>query len=119
MKIERLQGRKINDAVMRKGAVWKGKTMLIRWVPGHPRRPGTDTSKSALYVGTVAYAKLDKSAVRRNRMRRRCREALRIIAKERQELPTVQLLLCPRSASLDSPFELIEHDIRAFLHSLS
>lgn len=90
--------------------------MIIRWLPasamrataGKPGQPG-------LYVGTLASTKLSKKAVERNRMRRRCREALRTIVREQGSLPSAQLLLCPRSASLRSPFAAIQGDITAFL----
>lgn len=116
---KRLSGRKVNDTVLRKGKVWKGKTMMIRWLPGHPRRPDVDRAADAVYAGTLASAKLDKSAVKRNRMRRRCREALRLALKEREKLPAVQLLLCPRDASLDASFEMIQKDVSEFLSTLS
>ena len=109
-----LRGRKVNEAVLRKGRVWKGKMMMIRWVPGSPR----GQTEQGLYVGTLASAKLDKSAVRRNRMRRRCREALRIALQHRSTIPTAQLLLCPRAASLYAPFHELEHDVQAFLSVL-
>lgn len=119
MKLNRLNGRKTSDYLLRKGNVWKGKTMMIRWLAGAPRHPNVDPTKRAIYVGTFASTKLDKSAVRRNRMRRRCREALRTAVKEHQILPTAQLLISPRSASLDSPFEDIQADISAFLSVLT
>ncbi|HVW66422.1 MAG TPA: ribonuclease P protein component [Candidatus Peribacteraceae bacterium] len=129
MKLSHLRGRKINDYLMRKGTVWKGKTMMIRWLRGAPRlrqgsggqarRLNVDPAKRALYVGTVASTKLHKSAVKRNRMRRRCREALRTLVQNRTDIPTTQLLISPRIASLDSPFELIEADIQTFLSALT
>ncbi len=70
-------------------------------------------------MGTIASAKLNKSAVVRNRMRRRVREALRIAVKENDEIGPVQLLLAPRTASLKAPFADIEKDIRLFLSTLS
>ena len=119
MQLLHLRGRKICDRVLRKGFVWKGRTMVVRWLPGPPPHPLVDRSLPALYAGTLTSAKLDKSAVRRNRMRRRCREALRIALKNGIETPTAQLLLCPRSASLSAPFESLQDDIRAFLSTLS
>lgn len=115
MKLERLSGRKINDTVLRRGKVWRGKTMAIHWLPGAPRRPGVDPATSAIYVGTFASAKLSKSAVVRNRMRRRVREALRVTVKDWKDLPPMQLLIGPRFASLDAPFPAIEQEVRAFL----
>ena len=119
MKLQRLRGRKICERVLRKGKVWKGKTMVIRWMPGAPRHPAAlRAGMPALYVGTLASAKLDKSAVHRNRMRRRCREALRVAARERDINASAQLLLCPLSASLKAPFADIDKDVRLFLSQL-
>jgi len=119
MKISRLSGRKTCDFVLRRGRVWKGKTMNIHWLPGSPKKQGLDPRSPALYVGTFGSSRLSKSAVKRNRMRRRCREALRISLQE-QTLPCVaQLLISPRFASLESPFELLLADVRAFLLLLS
>lgn len=118
MKLSRLSGRKNNDMLLRKGNVWKGKTMRIRWMPGAPRHPLIDPSEHAVYAGTAASAKLNSSAVKRNRMRRRCREALRIELKNHPDIATVRLLLCPGHASLDAPFTEIQTDIRRFLSIL-
>ena len=113
MKLKRLQGRKTSEFVLRRGNVWRGKTLNVHWLPGPPKREGPGSG--GLFVGTIASAKLHKSAVTRNRMRRRVREALRVIAQETAEIPTAQLLLAPRSASLDAPFEDIRKDVLTFL----
>ena len=109
---------------MRKGRVWKGKMMVIRWLSGVPKVElqrqvqSGGVPAAGLYVGTFASTKLHKSAVVRNRMRRRCREALRIVVHERDTLPTAQLLVCPRSASLKAPFVILQEDVKAFLATL-
>ena len=118
MKLSRLHGRKVNDYLRRNGKVWKGETMTIKWLAGAPKHPNVDPAQCALYVGTAASLKVHKSAVKRNRMRRRCREALRRIVKE-EKLPTLQLLISPRSSSLDCVFADIESDIRNFLSTAS
>lgn len=120
MRLLRLQGRKTCDFVLRKGQQWRGNQLSVRFVFGHPRHPSARMSSPALYVGTLASAKLDKSAVRRNRMRRRCREALRTALLEwKGELPSAQLLLSPRSSSLEAPFSDIAADIDRFLRFLA
>ena len=87
---------------------------------GHPRHPSVRTEHIALYVGTIASTKLDPSAVKRNRMRRRCREALRITLQKIPSIPiTLQLLIAPRSSSLSAPFSELTGDIRTFLSSRS
>lgn len=120
MKLLHLRGRKTSDYVLRKGKVWRGKTFTAYWLPGTPVIKGIKKPQTpGLYVGTFASAKLDKSAVKRNRMRRRVREALRITMQEVEEIPSTQLLLTPRSASLKAPFEDVTKDVRAFLTLLS
>ncbi len=115
MQLQRLRGRKVCERVLRQGRVWKGQTMLVRFLAGHPRHPHADTTKDAVYLGTLASAKLDKSAVKRNRMRRRIREAWRVALKEKEKFPSVQLLIAPRSSSLSAPFDDIRTDVARFL----
>lgn len=115
MKLSRLSGRKVNDYLRRKGNVWKGSTMTIRYLKNAPKNPNVDPNRSALYVGTAASTKLHKSAVKRNRMRRRCREALRRAVKESGKLGPMQLLITPKAASLDCDFDDIHADVAAFL----
>jgi len=115
MKLSRIRGRKANDYLRRKGKVWKGKTMTVRYLLGAPKHPNINPETMAIYVGTAASVKLDKSAVKRNRMRRRCREALRREIKERTKVPTIQLLISPRAASLSCDFDDIKEDVVTFL----
>lgn len=121
VKLLRLRGRKVCDRVLRKGKVWKGQTMLIRWLTGAPFHPAANPREGAVYVGTMASRTLSKKAVERNRMRRRCREALRIVLKDyvpRVSEMSIQLLLCPRSPSLVAPFSLLKEEIKRFLSTL-
>lgn len=110
-----LSGRKTCERVKTAGMLWKGKHMQIRWLRGAPRNLGPHVPKEGIYVGTVASARLDASAVRRNRMRRRCREALRLELKKIASFPSVQLLLLPRSSSLRCDFAQLSADISHFL----
>lgn len=118
MHLLRLSGRKQNDFLRAKGAVWKGKHMVIRYLKFPPKHPNVDPAKIAMYIGTLASTKLDKSAVKRNRMRRRCREAFRTLVKDRQNLPSLQLILSPRSSSLTCTFDELTQDIARFLSTL-
>lgn len=115
MKLSRLSGRKVNDFLRRKGNVWKGSTMTIRWLPSAPRNPNINPEAKAIYVGTAASIKLHKSAVQRNRMRRRCREALRVHVKDMDKVSTIQLLITPKIASLTCDYSDIQRDIASFL----
>lgn len=92
--------------------------MHIRWMSGVPLsvwRKLKERSPRGLFVGTFASLSLSKRAVDRNRMRRRCREALRITMRAEREFPAVQLLLSPRSSSLSCDFADILADVRSFL----
>lgn len=120
MKLSRLRGRKICETVLRKGYLWKGRHFLVRWLPGSPSHPSVDPSPHGVYLGTLTSTKLHKSAVKRNRMKRRCREAWRITLRDVDSLPLaqLQLLLIPRSSSLVAPFPDLQQDVRQFLSRL-
>lgn len=75
----------------------------------------TDT----LLVGTSASTKLHKSAVKRNRMRRRCREALRLTVKQEKTIPSCQLIISPRSSSLQCDFGELLKDAESFLRLIA
>ncbi len=119
VELSRLSGRRQNDFLRAKGRVWKGKHMVIRFLLSAPKHPNVDPAQLAIYTGTLASAKLDKSAVKRNRMRRRCREALRLAVKDRSISSPIQLILSPRSSSLSADFTQLQADITQFLSSLS
>jgi|GEM_PF-401105 len=85
MQFLHLSGRKTCDRVLRKGTLWRGKTMNVRYLPGIPataQQRYAGRAPQGLYLGTFASLSLSKRAVDRNRMRRRCREALRITIKD-------------------------------------
>ncbi len=113
-----LSGRKRCDRINRKGMVWKGKTFQARFVWGVPKSPGQVLPPAGLYLGTFAPSSLSKKAVERNRMRRRCREAFRLHLLTLTEVPSLQLLICPRSSSLQCAFGDIADDVRTFFSSL-
>lgn len=93
--------------------------MIAKWMFGVPTSLGrAKPLGQGIYLGTFASASLDASAVRRNRMRRRCREALRLTVEKLPERPSVQLLVTPRAASLDAPFETLLRDAEAFFSHL-
>ena len=113
MKLQRLRGRKTAEKLRKHGRVWKSSTMVIRWLPGSPLN--LEKPREGVFVGTAASTKLHKSAVKRNRMRRRCREALRTAIAERTKMPTMQLFLLPRSRSLTCEYDAIRQDVHSFL----
>ena len=120
MKLLRLRGRKICERVLKRGMLLRGQEMHMRVLLGTPKHPHADHAHFALYIGTIASLKLDKSAVKRNRMRRRCREAWRLAAKDAPwPLPaSFQLLIMPRSSSLKAPFPDLQKDVSRFLTTL-
>ncbi len=126
MNLYRLSGRKVCERVKIKGHLWRGKHFHVRWLPGPPRSVAPD-APAGLYVGLVTSVKLHKSAVKRNRMRRRCREALRITLKEKMaqgrkagglSSMSVQLLILPRFSSLSAAFRELIADSTNFLSTL-
>ncbi|TSC60859.1 MAG: hypothetical protein Greene041662_25 [Candidatus Peregrinibacteria bacterium Greene0416_62] len=75
MQLLSLRGRKVCDKVIAKGNVWKGKHLMVRWLPGAP--PLEPKDPKAIYMGTLASTRLHKSAVKRNRMRRHYKDHTR------------------------------------------
>jgi len=120
MRLSHLHGRKTCDRVRTKGKVWRGNMMVIRWLSEDSYSVQEALSPSAIFLGTYAPQTLHASAVKRNRMRRRCREAFRLVLREyTSPFPSVQVLVCPRSASLSAPFTDILADVRHFLSLLT
>ncbi len=117
MKLSRLSGRKRCERVLRKGNRWRGAHFSVHWFPGVPRNKGEAPHPPGVYIGLTASAKLHKSAVKRNRMRRRIREAFRIHLQE-HDAPSVQLLVRPHSSSLTCAFEEIARDVSSFFSAL-
>lgn len=122
MQLLRLPGRKNCDRVRVKGALWKGKHLNVRWLAGSPYHLSEKPAAPAIYVGVLSSTKLDKSAVKRNRMRRRCREALRLTVAKRPGPAaadkSLQLLLLPRSSSLGCTFNELSDEVSRFLSSV-
>lgn len=95
--------------------------MQARIIRGLPRNL-LENTPPCLLVGVLTSTRLHKSAVKRNRMRRRCREALRVSLKAHSSQFTAhssQLLLLPRSSSLSQPFGEILADAKALISFLS
>lgn len=100
--------------------------MQARIIFGLPRNL-PDTTTPAIFVGILTSTRLHKSAVKRNRMRRRCREALRLTLKSPSPTPvqnprpqpSAQLLILPRSSSLSQPFGEIIADAEHLVSFLS
>src|SRR3989344_5200373 len=109
-----LRGRKIVERVRHKGQRFRGNHMNVTYMMGSPR----SGMSLGIFVGTAASTKLDKSAVKRNRMRRRCREALRLAVKEEKTIPTCQLIIVPRSSSLQCDFAELLKDAQTFLGTI-
>lgn len=121
MHLSRLSGRKVCERVKTKGILWRGKHMQVRILHGLPRNL-PDNTPPCLLVGVLTSTRLHKSAVKRNRMRRRCREALRTTLKSLTPAPnpkSFQLLILPRSSSLSQPFGEILADAKLLLSFLS
>jgi ribonuclease P protein component len=119
----RLSGRKVCERVKTKGLLWKGKHVHARYFRGMPKNLDADHA-AGLFVGLVTSAKLDALSVNRNRMRRRVREALRLILKDRfsdrvKPFSSYQLLLLPRTSSLRADFSELLLDMEHLASFLS
>lgn len=118
MEMKRLSGRKINRYVLKKGQVWRGATCQIHYVLGVPINCQV-LDKQIIFMGTYAPTSLHKHSVVRNRMRRRLKEACRLQLQVHDNLPSIQLLIRPKSSSLVVPFSYITQDIYTFFSKFS
>ena len=118
MKLSRLHGRKNCERVKTKGLLWKGKHFSVRYFGGVPKNH-TGIVVSEILLGIVTSSKLNPSAVERNRMRRRCREALRLTLTQYNDVPVAQLILLPRSSSLRCDFTELLSEAKLLLSFLS
>lgn len=114
MQLVRLNGRSANNRVLRKGQLWRGTYCTIRYLPGVPFNQSAELPEDTVFIGSYAPVALHKHAVKRNRMRRRCKEALLYTLKLHKKMPTVQLLLAPKLSSLEADYDLIKTDMNRF-----
>lgn len=108
--LARLRGRKQNERVLKKGQIWVGKHMRAHFVIV----PVIEN----LCIGLRTPKQLSAKAVERNRMRRRCRESIRITLQTKQKIPTVLLVVTPKSSSLRAPFSELLIDAEHLLSTL-
>ncbi len=96
------------DRVIRQGRRLRGRHLTVVVV---------ETDGEGIAVGVSTSTKLSKRAVDRNRMRRRCREALRVLVREEPEQIRrgLQLLLLPHTSSLTCAFSDLRRDLRTLL----
>lgn len=119
MRLQRISGRKRCAYVLLKGKRFNGKHISINWLHGPPLHPNIPRTEKGVFVGIATSTKLHSSAVKRNRMRRRVREAFRLYAKDHAHLPTVQLIARPKSSTLTCTFEAIQEDVQRFFSTVS
>lgn len=105
--LARLRGRKQNERVLKKGQVWVGKHMRVHYLFS----PLTEQ----MCIGVRTPKQLSAKAVERNRMRRRCREAIRVSLAQPEKIPAVLLVVTPKSSSLRAPFTELQLDAQQLL----
>lgn len=108
MRAERLRRTKDIELVRGQGEQRTDRHFTVRARPN-----GTDAVRVA-----VASPRSLGGAVRRNRARRRVREALRLILHERRRAPGTDLLVVTRSGALDASAEALRASVRRQLDDL-
>lgn len=114
--LARLKGRKRNERVQRKGQYWRGAHVTAKFLFECPSY--ATCTEPTVFLGCKTSTKLAKRAVDRNRIRRRCKEAMRLTLPQCQKIPTVQLLLAPKSSSLEAPFTELLADVNDLLTTI-
>lgn len=93
--------------ILRKGETYKTRFFIVKYIKSRE-----EISRFATIVST----KLEKSAVERNKLRRRIYESIRLVLKETQEKENkFEIILIPKKSILEAQYPDIEEDIRKII----
>lgn len=70
-------------------------------------------------VGIVIGVKTAKKAVARNRIRRRTREALRVVLQEHPLVQGIDMIILPKTTALEAPFEMLKEEMVNMISKIS
>ncbi len=100
-----MTGRTAIQTLFQRGRRVERATLLVLWLPAEGRPQAA-----------FAVSRQVRGAVRRNRARRRVREAYRVV---RPAAPDgVALVVIAKRPALDAPFETVKHELREALEAI-
>ena len=95
--------------ILRKGKSLKSKLFIIRYC---------QNKEEFSRFRTIVSTKIDKKAVERNKLRRQIYEAIRIISKEIQPNPPLDIVFIPKKSIKKAKYSKIEEDLKLIYGSI-
>lgn len=86
------------------------------WLVDPEKYPKRGYARTDLKIGFIVSVKTEKSAVKRNRVKRRIREIIRLFLKENRIRPGYHIAFMAKSESIGAPYADIEESVREVLH---
>ena len=108
----RLKHMKDWDILFKEGGFVSGDLVTLKtWKIEEGKYPKRGYSVDDLKIGFVVSKKIEKRAVRRNRVKRQMREAVRLLLKDNKIIPGYVIGMMAKSQILDKDYQDIERDV--------
>ena len=108
MRLPTLKKRSDFQKIKADGRRWVGPCLVMQ---GMPSLGTQENSVEPFRYGLIVSRKFSKKAVIRNRVRRRLKEALRLLISPNPETWTGSCVLIPRHAALTVPFDRLQGEV--------
>ncbi len=115
----RLKKMKDIEILMKQGRFVGGKLLTVKiWKINPDKFPRRNYSKDDLLIGFSIGKKISKSAVKRNFYKRKIREAVRLLLKEKEILPGAMVMFMAKSEIKEATYKEIETEVSLLLKKI-
>ncbi len=115
----RLKKMKVIEILMKQGRFVGGKLLTVKiWKINPDKFPRRNYSKDDLLIGFSIGKKISKSAVKRNFYKRKIREAVRLLLKEKEILPGAMVMIIAKSEIKEATYKEIETEVSLLLKKI-
>lgn len=115
----RLKKMKDIEILMKQGRFVGGKLLTVKiWKINPDKFPRRNYSKDDLLIGFSIGKKISKSAVKRNFYKRKIREAVRLLLKEKEILPGAMVMIIAKSEIKEATYKEIETEVSLLLKKI-
>ena len=107
------------EILMKQGRFVGGKLLTVKiWKINPDKFPRRNYSKDDLLIGFSIGKKISKSAVKRNFYKRKIREAVRLLLKEKEILPGAMVMIIAKSEIKEATYKEIETEVSLLLKKI-
>lgn len=111
-KENRLKHMKDFDILFKEGKFVSGKFITVKiWKIDPDKYPKRKYEKDSLKIGFVVGLKVNKGAVKRNRLKRQMREVIRLLLKDNEIKKGYMIAIVAKPVMMDQDYSEIEKDI--------